>query len=112
MNLKSQCGPRDFKYLAPRLIANFTGAMSEDARAMEMLGTDYMVEDGVERLLAFIRKRIHITDLNLETDAFEKYFNHLTRKKGETLMKYVNAEESAYRKLQRVLKDAMEDGHE
>ncbi len=112
MNLKSQCGPRDFKYLAPRLIANFTGAMSEDARAMEMLGTDYMVEDGVERLLAFIRKRIHITDLNLETDAFEKYFNHLTRKKGETLMKYVNAEESAYRKLQRVLKYAMEDGHE
>ena len=61
--------------------------------------------------MAFIRNLIHITDLSFETEAFDKYFTHLVRKKGETLMKYINAEESAYRKLQRVLKDAMEEGH-
>ena len=48
----------------------------------------------------------------METEAFERYFTKLARKKGDTLMKYINAEESAYRKLQRVLKDAMEGGHE
>ena len=31
------------------------------------------------------------------------------RKRGETLTKHINAEETAYRKLQRVLKEAMED---
>ena len=72
LNLKSQCGPKDYKYLAPKLIANFTGAMSEDARAMELLGSDFLEEDGVEKLLTFIRKRLHITDLHLETDAFDK----------------------------------------
>ena len=110
MNLKSQCTTKDYKYLAPKLISNFTGSMSEDARAMELLGTDYQVHDGVERLLTFIRKRLHITDLGLETEAFEKYFTHLARKKGETLMKYINAEETAYRKLQRVLKTATDAG--
>ena len=86
--------------------------MSEDARAMELLGTDYQVDDGVEKLLAFIRKRLHITDLHLETEAFDKYFSHLARKKGETLMKYINAEETAYRKLQRILKSATEVGED
>ena len=36
----------------------------------------------------------------------------MMRKKGETLTKYINAEETAYRKLQRVLKEAMEGGQE
>ena len=48
MNLKSQCAAKDYKYLAPKLISNFTGAMSEDARAMELHSTDYQVDDGVE----------------------------------------------------------------
>ena len=112
MNLKSQCTPKDYKFLAPKLISNFTGSMSEDARAMELLGSDYQVHDGVERLLAFIRKRLHITNLGLETEAFEKYFTHLVRKRGETLMKYINAEETAYRKLQRVLKTATDAGED
>ena len=86
--------------------------MSEDARAMELLGSDFLEEDGVEKLLTFIRKRLHITDLHLETDAFDKYFTHLARKKGESLMKYINAEETAYRKLQRVLKTAADDGED
>ena len=57
--------------------------MREDARAMELLGQDYLADDGVESLLALLRKRLHITDLHLETDAFEKYFNHLARKRGK-----------------------------
>ena len=32
---------------------------------------DYLVVDGVEQLLAFMRKRLHIRDIDLETDAFE-----------------------------------------
>ena len=79
--MKSQCAPTDYKYIAPKLIANFTGSMREDARAMELLGQDYLADDGVERLLAFLRKRLHITDLQLETDAFEKYFKHIARKR-------------------------------
>ena len=68
--------------LAPRLIANFAGAMSEYASAIELLGTDYMTDDGVEQLLGFIRKRLYITDLGLETEAFDKYANHLARKRA------------------------------
>ena len=112
MNLKSQCAPRDYKYLAPKLISNFTGSLSEDARAMELNGIHFQVDDGVEQLLDFLRKRLHITDLSLETEAFEIYFSRLARKKGETLMKYINAEETAYRKLQRVLRSATEDGED
>ena len=36
----------------------------------------------------------------------------MMRKKGETLTKYINAEEAAYRKLQRVLKEAMDGDKE
>ena len=71
LNLKSQCAPKDYKYLAPKLIANFTGSMQDDARAMELLGEDFLNDDGVEQLLSFIRKRLHITELNLETEAVE-----------------------------------------
>ena len=34
------------------------------------------------------------------------------RKRGDTLIKYINAEETAYRKLQRTLKEAMEGGQD
>ena len=81
MNLKSHCVLTYCKYLAPTLISNFTGAMSADARAMEFLGTDYQVEDGVELLLACIRNRLHITDMNLETESFDNYFIHLAQTK-------------------------------
>ena len=86
--------------------------MSDDAKAMELRAGDYQVDDGVEKLLTFIKKRLHITDLSLETEAFDRYFNKLIRRRGETLTKFVNAEESAYRKLQRVLKQATDDGAE
>ena len=50
LNLKSQCSHRDHTYLAPKLISNFTGAMSDDARSMDINSSDYLVGDGVERL--------------------------------------------------------------
>ena len=59
-------------------------------------------------MLAFIRKRLNIHDLDLETEAFDKYFNHMVRKREELLNKYINAEGTAYRKFHRVLKEAME----
>ena len=86
--------------------------MSEDARSMELNAAEYMVPDGVEKLLEFIRKRLNIRDLDLETEVFDKYFNKMTRQKGETLTKYIHAEEIAYRKVQRILKEAMEGGHD
>ena len=36
----------------------------------------------------------------------------MMRKRGETLTKYINAEDIAYRKLQRTLKEAMQGGHD
>ena len=45
--MKALCHERDYKYLAPRLIANFIGAMSEDVRAMELRSSDYMVGGGL-----------------------------------------------------------------
>ena len=110
MNLKSQCGPRDHKYLAPRLISNFRGAMSYDVRSMEWNSAEYLVPDGIERLSALIKKRLNIRELDLETEVFKKYFNDIIRKRGETLTKYINAEDTSYRKLQRTLKEAMEGG--
>ena len=86
--------------------------MSEDARSMELSAADYMTADGVEKLLEFIRKRLNIRDLDLETEAFDKYFNKMTRQRGETLHKYIHAEEMAYRKLQRILKEATEGAHD
>ena len=97
LNLKSQCGTTDHKFVAPRLISNFKGAMSDDARSMELNAGDYLLPGGVEKLLAFIRKRLNIRDLDLETEAFDKYFNNMMRRKGETLTKYINAEGTAYR---------------
>ena len=97
-NLKSQCGIKDHKVLAPRLISNFKGAMSDDARNIELSAGGYQAPDGVERLLALIRKRLNIRDLDPETEAFDTYFNHMTRTRCETLNKYTNAEGTAYRK--------------
>ena len=82
--------------------------MSDGARSIELSVADYLVSGGVEKRLAFIRTRLNIRDLDLETEAFDKYFNNMVRRKGDTLTKYNNAVETAYRKLQRVLKEAME----
>ena len=84
--------------------------MIDDVRSMELNSVDYLVPDGIERLLAFITRRLNIRELDLETEAFKKYFNGMMRKRGETLTKYINADETAYRKLQRTLREAMEGG--
>ena len=34
LNLKAQCGTQDYKYLAPRLISNFKGALKDDVLSM------------------------------------------------------------------------------
>ena len=66
----------------PRLISNFTGALSEDVRAMDLQSSEYQVEDGVEKLLAYIRSRLHITDLILEAGAFENTSHNGHARKG------------------------------
>ena len=108
LNLKSQCGPREHKYLAPRLISNFKGAVSDAVHNMELKPADYLVPDGVEQPLACVEKILNIRALDLETEVFQKYFNDMMRKRGETLIKYINAEETAHHKLQRTLKEAMD----
>ena len=37
--------------------------------------------------MASIRKILNIRELDLETEAFQKYFNDMLRKRGETLTK-------------------------
>ena len=80
MNLESRCGPTYHKYLAPRLISNFKGAMAEYIRSMEVNSTDYQVPNGVELLLAFIHNRLNIRELDLEAQFFNKYFHGMMRK--------------------------------
>ena len=86
--------------------------MSDDVRRMELNSADYLVPDGVEQLLARIKKRLNIRELDLETEVFQTYFNSMMRKSGETLIKYIHAEETAHHKLQRTLKEAMEGGQD
>ena len=83
MNLKSQCSESDYKYLAPKLIANFKGPLLEDVQRMELNANDYRTKDGIEKLLAFLQKRINITDLNLEKEAFEDFSTRFADKKGK-----------------------------
>ena len=66
--------------------------MSDDVRIMELSSADYLVPDGVELLLAFIRKRLSIRELDLDTEAFHKYFNDMMRKRGDTLTNYIHVE--------------------
>ena len=94
------------------LVANITGSLSDDAKAMELKAPDYQADNGVEKLLAFLRKRLNITDLSLEAEALDKYFTQLARKRGETLLRYIHAEETAYRKLQLVFKEVTEGGED
>ena len=79
---------------------------------MELQSGDYQTDDGIERLLNFIKKRINLTDYTFEQEAFEKYFHHISRTKGESLVKYKNEEETAYRRLQKVLNEAMPTGED
>ena len=44
--------------------------MSDDVRSMELNSADYLVPDGIERRLAFIKRRLNIRELDLETEAF------------------------------------------
>ncbi len=67
LNLESQCSLSDHKYLA---------------RSMELNSADYLVDNGIELLLELIRKRLNIRDLDLGTEAFDKYFNHMMRKRA------------------------------
>ena len=101
---------KDHKYLAPRLISNFKGSLKEDVLTMELDANEYLVPVAIEKLLAFLKKRLNIRELDMETDTFKKYLNDMMIRRGETLTKYMNAEETAYRKLQRTLKEAMEGG--
>ena len=92
-NLKAQCSQRDHKYLAPQLISKLKGALSDTVRSMELNAAEYYAPDGVERLLDFIQKRLDIRELDLETEDFKKQFDDIVRKRGETLIKYIHAEE-------------------
>ena len=38
---------------------------------MELDSSEYLVPDGIEKLLAFLRKRLNIRELDMETDTFK-----------------------------------------
>ena len=64
LNIKAQRGPTYHKYLTPRLISNFKGPRKDDALTMEL--DEYLVPDGIEKLLAFLKKRLNIRELDME----------------------------------------------
>ena len=98
-NLKAQCSQRDHKYLAPQLISNFKGALSDAFRSMELNAAEYYTPDGVERLLDFIKRRLDIRELDLETEDFKNQFDDIARRRGETLIKFIHAQEQAHRNI-------------
>ena len=104
-NLKSQISTKDLKFLGPALIAKFKGALLDDFQRQELDSSVYAKDSGVDDLMAFLKKRINITDLQIEKQCFEEYFYKLKRGK-DSYNKYQNDEEAAYRKLQRVLKES------
>ena len=68
---KAHCGPKDHKYLAPRLISNFKGALKDGVISMGLNSSDYLVPDGIEKLFACLRKRLNSRELDLETDTYK-----------------------------------------
>ena len=110
--LKHQCGPRGYKFLAPKLIARFTGHIKDDFRNIEMGISRFTNPHGVEQLLSYLKERLHTSDYSFEVTVFEGFFHSTDRRFGESMTKFKNDQEAAYRKLQRVLNEAMRNGED
>ena len=111
-SLKSQSSPKDYKFLAPKLIASFTGQIKDNFRNIEMDISKFANPGGVEQLLSFLKERLHIPDYSFEVKVFEGFFHSSERKHGETMTKCKNDQEASYRKLQSVLNEAMRNGED
>ena len=111
-NLKLQCDTRDHVYLVPKLLSALTGKLKLDFQRQEFNPESYMTLDGVERFITYVRKRLGITELQQETDAFERFFHKMGRNKGESFVHYINEEETAYRKLQTTMDDIIAAGED
>ena len=84
-NLKYQCSAKDFKFLAPKLISQFTGQIKDDFKNIEMDISRFSQSDGIEKLLDFLKERLHITDCPFEVKAFEGIICRTERKSGESM---------------------------
>ena len=69
--------------------------MLEDCQRMELDANDYLVPDGIDKLLMVVQKRINLTDHTFEKEAFETYFHPISRSRGESFVRYKNEEETA-----------------
>ena len=105
LNLKAQVSAQDVKYLAPRLISSLKGNLAADLARIQIPAAQFMTDTGPEDFLEYIRKRLGVTDRQMEIEAFERYFYKTKRNKGDSIRKYVNAEEHAYRKLQAIFSE-------
>ena len=108
LNLKYQCALSDWHTHSPMLISNFNGTIIEDARSMKLLGTDYQVEGGAEQLLACIRKSYSQYGPEPGNGGLRAVCHPLGATERRHTHAVQHAEESAYRKFNRVLRDAME----
>ena len=83
LNLRAQCTQRAWKFVAPMMIAKFMGSLKDDCQNVELDSTKYRTDTGVEDLLDYLKKRLNITDLQVEREAFEQYFYKMRRAKGD-----------------------------
>ena len=107
INLKSHVSPKDYKYLVPQLVAVLKGPIAADLEQMQLDVSQYCNDDGIEKYLEMIQRRIGLTSLQQETEIFKKYFHQTRRSKGESMVKYLNEDENAYRRLQSVVNDSV-----
>ena len=66
---------------------------------------EYLAPDGVEKYLNFLKERLNIQKLDMETYGFQKYLHEMMGRKGKTLEEHRNAEEIAYRRLREALEE-------
>jgi len=79
---------------------------------MELKSGEYQTVDEIERILKFLQTHTDWIDDEGEQKVFEKYFHHIPRTTGETLVEYINEEDIAYRRLQKVVNEAMSIGED
>ena len=98
--------------LHPKLISQFQGSLKDDFRNAVTDIKHFATDDGVEKLITYLKERLHITDYSYEVKAFEGYFKRPDRRNGDSMTKFKNDEETTYRRLQSVLNEAMRNGED
>ena len=85
------------------LISNLYGPLGEEALTWELV--EDSAPDGVEKYLNFLKERLNIQKLDMETYEFQKHLHEMMGRRRKTLEEHRNAEEITYRRLRQALEE-------